>query len=308
MKKMIIISGPTATGKTLAAIDVAKSFNGEVVNFDSLNFYSEINIGTAKPTKEERSAVPHHLFDISSISTPLNAADFVRQALPLINIIHKNDKIPVLVGGSGFYLQALIEGMWDSPTTPPEIQKRSDDLYHDKGIEAFYEILKHCDPLTHARLHINDHYRIRRATEHFWTHGSPFSDAKNKLKNNHTIDWDIFHAYLDIPKEDHWKIIENRTKKMVTAGLVDEVKNILNLGFIGTEKPLQSIGYKETIDWIQGVYGGDQAAYLERLSINTRRLAKSQRTWFKKKEKIQYDIRHEHEKLMADLRLFMAQE
>lgn len=308
MNKLLIVSGPTATGKTHAAILLGQIFGGEVVNFDSLNFYSQLNIGTAKPSLRERSLVPHHLFDVASISAPMNAADFVKRALPVINEVHARKKLPILVGGSGFYLQALVEGMWDSPTTPLEVQAKSDQLYKQSGISPFIEVLESHDPLSHQRLHANDHYRIRRATEHFWTHGTPFSAAKNNFQSQHTQSWDVFHAYLDIPKEDHWKIIENRSQKMVEFGLIQEVRELLQQGYIGTEKPLQSIGYKETIDWIQGVYGSDQTAYLERLSINTRRLAKSQRTWFKKKDKIQYDIRHEQEKLVADVKIFMDRE
>ena len=308
MNKLLIVSGPTATGKTLAAITLAQAFDGEVVNFDSLNFYTQLNIGTAKPSRTERAQVPHHLFDIASISEPLNAADFVRRALPVIDEIHQRKKLVILVGGSGFYLQALVEGMWDSPTTPAPIQTRSDQLYQTQGISPFIEILREHDPVTHARLHANDHYRIRRATEHFWTHGTPFSEAKNNFQSKHTQDWDIFHAYLDIPKEDHWKIIEKRSLHMLEQGLVEEVRELLAQGFVGTEKPLQSIGYKETIDWIQGLYGTDQAAFLERLSINTRRLAKSQRTWFKKKEKQTYDIRQEQDRLLADVKVFMGWE
>lgn len=306
MNKLIIISGPTATGKTQAAILLGQIFGGEVVNYDSLNFYSQLNIGTAKPSLQERSLVPHHLFDVASISAPWSAADFVKQALPVISAIHERKKLPILVGGSGFYLQALVEGMWDSPSTPVEIQAKSDELYQQAGIVPFIEVLQVHDPLSHQRLHANDHYRIRRATEHYWTHGTPFSAAKDNFQSQHTQGWDVFHAYLDIPKEDHWKIIESRSKKMLELGLIEEVRKLLQQGYRGTEKPLQSIGYKETIDWIQGIYGTDQAAYLERLSINTRRLAKSQRTWFKKKDKIQYDIRHDQEKLVADVKNFMA--
>ena len=122
MNKICIVSGPTATGKTLASIEIAKSISGEIVNFDSLNFYHEISIGTAKPTLSERENIPHHLFDTNSITDNLNAADFVRKALPIMNEIHKREKPIILVGGSGFYLQALVEGMWDSPKTPLEIQ------------------------------------------------------------------------------------------------------------------------------------------------------------------------------------------
>lgn len=305
MNKICIISGPTATGKTLASIEIAKKTSGEVVNFDSLNFYHEISIGTAKPSLMERSKAPHHLFDINSINDPLNAADFVRKALPVMRGIHERGKPIILVGGSGFYLQALVEGMWDSPKTPKEIQQRSDELYAKEGIQPFIEILKSHDPESFQRLHANDHYRIRRATEHFWTHRTPFSQAKINFQSKHNQDWNLYHAYLDIPKPDHWAIIEERSRKMIKDGLIEEVQGLLAKGFTGSEKPLQSIGYKETFDWLKGVYGEDKDAFIERLSINTRRLAKAQRTWFKKKEKIQYDIRHDLSKLLADINQFM---
>ena len=308
MNKICIVSGPTATGKTLASIEIAKKISGEVVNFDSLNFYHEISIGTAKPTLAERGSVPHHLFDTNSITEALNAADFVRKALPVISDIHQRGKPIVLVGGSGFYLQALVEGMWDSPKTPPEIQQKSDELYSREGIHPFIEILEHNDQESYQRLHANDHYRIRRATEHFWTHHRPFSEAKINFQSKHALDWKIYHAYLDIPKTDHWAIIEKRSRKMIDDGLIEEVESLFAQGFKGTEKPLQSIGYKETIDWLNGVYGEDKEAYIERLSINTRRLAKSQRTWFKKKEKTQYDVRHELMRLIADIENFMDSE
>jgi tRNA dimethylallyltransferase len=308
MNKIVVICGPTATGKTQAAIDVALNFNGEVVNFDSLNFYKEISIGTAKPNLQERHMVPHHLFDIRSITNPLNAADFVREALPIIKSIFNNKRVPILTGGSGFYLQALIEGMWDSPSTPKTIQERSDQLYSSCGISPFLEELAQCDPKLYSKLHPNDHYRIRRAVEHFWTHHFPFSEAKNNFKDHGQSNWDIYCAYLDIPKEDHWTIIERRVEKMLAQGLVQEVRNLLQQGFSGLEKPLLSIGYKETLDWLNGVYSDDYRAYQERIVINTRRLAKSQRTWFAKKNKIKYDIRHESERLMADIKDFMVQE
>jgi tRNA dimethylallyltransferase len=286
--KVIVVSGPTASGKTDLSVELATSFGGEVVNFDSLLLYKEINIGTAKPTLEERKSVPHHMIDVRSISNPMNAADYAREAHPLIEKLLSEKKLVILTGGSGFYLQALLKGMYDSPTTPVEITKKSDELYEKEGITPFLDILRTHDLKSYERYHNNDHYRIRRAVEHWWTTGSPLSQAREqKDEENKTLDnpsvhpWNIYHAYLDLSKEEHLKIIEKRTDKMLANGLIQEVENLLQSGFTGEEKPLQSIGYKETLDFIRGDFKTLEECR-ERIIISTRQLAKSQRTWFKK--------------------------
>lgn len=286
--KVIIVSGPTASGKTDLSVELAKKFGGEIVNFDSLLLYKEVNIGTAKPTVDERKSVPHHMIDVRSISNPMNAADYAREALPVVEKILQNKKIVYLVGGSGFYLQALIKGMYDSPTTPTDITERSEKLYTAEGIKPFLKILSENDPESFARYHENDHYRIRRAVEHWWANGTKLSDERNKkdsknkeLPETGVHNWDIFHVHLDLPKDEHLKIITGRTKKMLGFGLLEEVKHLLSQGFTGEEKPLQSIGYKEVLDFISGVYK-DLGECEERIIISTRQLAKSQRTWFKK--------------------------
>jgi tRNA dimethylallyltransferase len=284
--KVVIVSGPTATGKTNMAIELARNFGGEIVNFDSLLLYKEITIGTAKPTHEERKQIPHHMIDVTSIAHPMNASDYEKATLPLIENLLKEKKIVYLTGGSGFYLQALLKGMYDSPTTPAEILKRSETMYSEEGIHPFREILRQNDPGSFTHYHENDHYRIRRAVEHWWANGSRFSEQRNKKNESNTTlpgqtvrGWEVFHAYLDMPKNEHLRIIEQRTDRMLGSGLIDEVKTLLDQGFTGLEKPLQSIGYKEALDFIFGVYK-TQAECRDRIIISTRQLAKSQRTWF----------------------------
>jgi tRNA dimethylallyltransferase len=284
--KVVIVSGPTATGKTNTAIELARTFGGEIVNFDSLLLYKEITIGTAKPTIEERKEVPHHMIDVTSISSPMNASDYMRAAYPVVEKLLQEKKIVYLVGGSGFYLQALIKGMYDSPTTPTDVMQKSELMYNNEGIAPFRELLRLHDPGSFERYHENDHYRIRRAVEHWWANGTPFfEERKKKAEGNSLIKgdtihgWEIFHAYLDMPKEEHLRIIEKRTDKMMESGLIEEVKALLDQGFTGLEKPLQSIGYKESLDFIFGVYKSKQECR-DRIVISTRQLAKSQRTWF----------------------------
>lgn len=284
--KVIIISGPTATGKTDLSIQLAKKFGGEIVNFDSLLLYKEIEIGTAKPSLEERAQIPHHMIDVASISNPLNASDYFKMARPIVDDLLKHQKIVYLVGGSGFYLQALLKGMYDSPTTPQDVLTRSEELYQSEGITPFIEILKQHDTDSFERYHENDHYRIRRAVEHYWANGTPLSlvrklkDEENaKLLSTSIHPWKILHLHLDLPKDEHLKIITARTDKMLQSGLIEEVQSLLSRGFSGSEKPLQSIGYKEVLDFLNGVFK-DISDCRERIIISTRQLAKSQRTWF----------------------------
>jgi len=293
--KVIIVSGPTACGKTKISIELAKKFNAEVVNFDSLLLYKEISIGTAKPTPHEMDGVVHHMIDVATISDPLNASSYAELALPIVNEIHARGKNVILTGGSGFYLQALLKGMYDSPTTPKEILQRSEDLYRREGITPFLEILKISDLESFKRYHENDHYRIRRAVEHFWTHGTPLSelrvskDQENQtLKDGNIHGWKLCHIYLNIPRDEHLEIIRVRTQHMLQEGLLDEVRGLLHSGFTGAEKPLQSIGYKESLDYLAGKITSIEEL-IEKITISTRQLAKSQRTWFnREKEKLEF--------------------
>jgi len=284
--KVIVLSGPTASGKTSISLELAEQFGGEIVNFDSLLLYKEINIGTAKPSLKEQSLVPHHMLNVRSIVNPMNAAQYAAEALPIVNKLLEEKKNVYLVGGSGFYLQALIKGMYDSPTTPEEIIRKSNDLYELKGIAPFRELLFQHDKASFERYHENDHYRIRRAVEHWWSHATPLfearlkkEDANQKLIKTNIHDWDLFHIYLNLPKEEHLKIIERRTSLMLQDGLIEEVDTLLKNGFTGKEKPLQAIGYKETLDYLSGKLSS-QKELIERIIISTRQLAKSQRTWF----------------------------
>lgn len=284
--KVFIISGATATGKTNLGLELSQKYNGEIVNFDSLLFYKEINIGTAKPTINERNSIKHHMVDCCSIINPLNAFNFSQICLPIMNEIYSRSKNIFLVGGSGFYLQALLFGMYDSPTTSKETLQKSEQLYKEQGINPFIEILKEHDFESFKFYHPNDHYRIRRAVEHWWSHQTKFSETRlrknieNDLSNKDNLrGWNLHHIYLNVPKLEHEKIIQQRTKTMLQNGLLQEVNHLLNSGFSKDLKPLQSIGYKESILFLQGEIKSAQELE-EKINISTRQLAKSQRTWF----------------------------
>ncbi len=311
MKKIIIISGPTSTGKTSLSIELAKKHQAEIINFDSLLFYKEMDIGTAKPSLEELDSVPHHFVSFRSPNQPLNAYDYMIQAVKKINEIHSNNKLVILVGGSGFYLQAILQGMYDANKSDPEIIKKSNSLYEKNGIDPFIEILKHEDPESYQRYHLNDHYRIRRAVEYFWQTGAKFSEARekkdheNKNKSNWNsskYQWDCLHVYLDLPKSEHLEIIHQRTNKMINSGLFQEVEKLL-LKYPEIPKPLKSIGYKESIKYLNNEFTKDEC--VERINISTRQLAKAQRTWFNKIEKKSFNSISEKDEIFKSVEEFL---
>jgi tRNA dimethylallyltransferase len=312
MNKLIIISGPTATGKTNTSIELAKSISAQIINFDSLLFYKELNIGTAKPGPKEMQGITHHQVGIRSICSPLNAFDYSTETIKLINQLHLKNVVPILVGGSGFYLQAVLKGMYPSMPIAQEILLKSERIYQESGIQPFLDILEKNDPLSFERYHCNDHYRIRRAVEFFWGNKVIFSAQRKskeleniKQKNWPSNQWDIFHIYLDLPKDEHWEIIQARTKKMISMGLVDETEELLKK-FNSELKPLKSIGYKEAISWLKGNEFKSKEDFIERIDISTRQLAKSQRTWFQKVEKKQYHPLADQHKIKNDILGFLA--
>ena len=294
MNKLIVISGPTATGKTKTSIDAAKmiqtklGLDAAVVNFDSLLFYKELTIGTARPTPEEMDGIEHHLIGIETISNPMNVSDFIKRAEVVVKELMSQNKIVILVGGSAFYLRALIKGMYESPTPPKEIKDKVDALYEKEGIAPFIEFLKLHDPQSLINHHENDHYRLMRAVEHFETDGTKISDKKVVLDKQNPYDlsnsihpWRILNIYLDVPRDEHFVIITKRVEKMFADGLIGEIEQLEKDGFTMKEKALTSVGYKEVLEMKQGLFENLEQC-IERIAISTRQIAKSQRTFFNK--------------------------
>lgn len=318
-KKTIIISGPTGCGKTSTSITLGKALaekgiKSVIVNFDSLCFYKELNIGTAKPTKKERNQHPHSLIDLVSISEDFNSSHFIKSAEEEISKLHQQGIIPLLVGGSAFYLRALIKGMYESESTPENIRREIEELQESEGVLGIINKLNELDPEATQTLHPNDEYRLTRALEHCLTTGDKWSDQKKKkdeidpydLANNIDKDWDIFHIYLNIQKEEHYPLIERRAREMVDNGLIEEVQALLEAGFKGTEKAMGSIGYKEVVSWINESKD-DREALIEEIFIHTRQLAKSQRTFFNKiHPKIEYHPLQDQKKIIAETLTFVT--
>mgnify|MGYP000219624871 CR=1 FL=1 len=312
--KVIIVSGATATGKTNLAIDIAllmkeKNIDAEIVNFDSILFYQELKIGSAMPTEKEKKGIPHHLISIESIKNNLTAACFKEKAEDVIKTLWKEKKSVILVGGSGFYLQSLIKGMPENAgrQVPTDIRQKSDDLYREKGIDAFLEILREKDEKSVEQIHFNDHYRLRRAVEYFWQTSLPFSKIKEEWrrdgeqKNPFFSTTEFHHIHLKIEKKNHFDIIQQRTHKMIEDGLIEEVQDLLQQGFSRENaRPLSSVGYKEVLDFLEGKISHIHLE--ERINIATRQLAKAQRTWFNRVDTMKsFDILKERDFLLEDL-------
>ncbi|MEI8345961.1 MAG: tRNA (adenosine(37)-N6)-dimethylallyltransferase MiaA [Pseudomonadota bacterium] len=320
-KKVIIISGPTACGKTLWGIELGQylqtSFNtpAQIINFDSLLFYRELNIGTAKPTNAERGLIPHHLIDVASISHPMNAAAFFQRASALLNDFLQQDQVVILVGGSGFYLRALLKGMYSGETTPDNVKKDLEGLYQREGIAPLLQMLRDLDPASFQELHMNDHYRITRALEYVLTHQRPISEDKKILAEQRPYDFSqtiyphirFFHIYLDLPKEEHRLRVIERSRKMIEQGLIEEVQGLLSAGFTGKEKPLQSIGYSQVLSYLSGEIKNINEC-LEKINLATRQLAKAQRTFFKKiTPKNSYHPFGQRDQILGDLDFFLKE-
>ena len=241
--KIMIISGPTASGKTQVSLQLAQAWQAlggtaVIVNFDSLLFYRELNIGTAKPTLAERQICPHYGIDLASVRHPLSAGDYRRWARPLIEELWQQNPRPqiFLVGGSGFYLRALVKGM-DEKKFAPEISAAVERLYQEKSISAICAELAEVDPLSLKQLHPNDHYRLQRALIYFRATGQKMSAAKEQWNEAGPYDFTandlpgpLVHLYLDLPKPEHAQVIAQRSKKMWEDGLCQEAQDLIAAG------------------------------------------------------------------------------
>ena len=268
---VIVLIGPTASGKTNLAIDIAKYFNINIHNVDSRQLYRFMDIGTAKPTKEQQKTIKHYLVDLEEPSKQVNARQFQQIATKSINRELNQKKIPFLVGGSGLYMNSIIKGFF-APDVPPQKEMRSQ--FEKLGQAKCWELLKICDPLITKKINYSDQVRTIRALEVFYVTGKPMSSQK--LQN--PPPWRILELGLD--REDLKEQIFKRTKNMFDLGIIEETQNIMNK--YGSNLPLlETIGYKEAKDVIKENLKIDKA--IELTTIKTTQFAKRQKTWFRNK-------------------------
>jgi tRNA dimethylallyltransferase len=275
--RIVIIVGPTASGKTDLAVRLAECFDGEIVNADSMQVYRGMDIGTAKPSLELRRRVPHHLIDIADPDRNFSASDFRREAAAAIDDISGRGKRAFIVGGTGLYIRALLQGLVDSPSGAGEVRQKLEEEAKLNGNEALLAELAMVDPVTAQRLHANDLVRVIRALEVYRLTGKPISQQRS----THGFRGDYYCPLklgLTLDRRELYERIDSRVERMIADGLVEEVRTLLGLGYTTQLKAFRSIGYRQISAHISGEYAIDEAVRL--MKRDTRRYAKRQMTWF----------------------------
>ncbi|MFA4844075.1 MAG: tRNA (adenosine(37)-N6)-dimethylallyltransferase MiaA [Candidatus Margulisiibacteriota bacterium] len=296
-KKTILIFGPTAVGKTKLAIELAEQLNGEIISADSMQVYRGMDIGTAKPTVEERQGIPHHLIDIKNPDEEWTVADFVGETQTSNLKLQKKGKVPIIVGGTGLYLWSLLEG-FAFPITPEdkEVRARLELL----SASALHSRLSNIDPSAAAKIHANDKKRLIRALEVYEVTGKPISELQQKrvaevfrpplngdlkvASTNEGPRRSVAGSYLliglDLPRETLYSRINQRVENMIAQGLIDEVKGLLAKGYSKELRSFQALGYKEVVQYLAGLWTKEKM--IEELKKRTRNFARRQLTWFRR--------------------------
>jgi len=302
--KVIIICGPTGIGKTTVAIDLAQHFAGQIIGADSMQVYKYMDIGTAKPTAAERARVVHHMVDFVEPDESFDAAQYAARAREKIIELDQQDITPFVVGGTGLYIKALLYGLFDEKVADPEIRAGLKAETDARGIQSLYERLGRLDPETANRLHPNDSYRILRALEVIAATGQAISKHHKK------------HGFFDQPFESLkiglemdrtllYERINRRVDAMISAGFLDEVKDLMARGYSTNLKPMQSIGYRHMVDYIEGRLNWDEC--VRTLKRDHRRYAKRQLTWFGADPEIIWKEPRQVEELKVSVENFMGE-
>jgi tRNA dimethylallyltransferase len=282
---LVIINSPTATGKTELAINLALEFGGEIISADSLQVYRYLDIGTAKPSQGQRSKVKHHMIDVVDPDEEFNAAFFAEQARIIIADLIRQGKPVFIVGGTGLYIRALLWGIIETPTVDENIRNYYRQLREQHGKEYLYSLLQQRDADAARKINLNDSVRIIRALEVMEQTGESIS-AKQKRHSFANCPYKTYKIGIQFDRAELKQRIITRTEKMITAGLLDEVKSILDRGFSYNLKPLQSLGYKQIIGFLQKECNWENALNL--IKRDTWQYAKRQLTWFNADKEINW--------------------
>lgn len=282
---VVVVCGPTGIGKTAVAVRLAGEFDGEIISADSMQVYRRMDIGTAKPTREERRAVRHHLIDLRDPDEDFDAAEFVQSARTAANEILAHRRLPFVVGGTGLYIKAFLQGLFESAAVDPQLRLRLQKEAAELGSPVLHRRLAAVDPETAARLHPNDTFRIVRALEAFAAAGEPLSSlhAAHRFGDR---PYNALKIGLQMERALLYRRIDGRVDTMLAEGLEAEVRGLLDAGCSADLKSLQSIGYRHLVDYIQGRLEWEEC--VRTLKRDTRRYAKRQMTWFGADHTIQW--------------------
>ncbi len=279
--KIVVITGPTASGKTWLAVELAKRYGGEVVSADSMQIYRRMDIGTAKPTAEEMQGIAHHMLDVADPGEDFSAARYVDMASRCVEDILARGALPILAGGTGLYLDSLLSGRTFAAFDPSSpLRGQLEERYAREGGPALLEELARTDPEAAARLHPNDAKRIVRALEVWLTTGKTITQHDRETRALPPR-YDALTLFLDFERrEDMWDRIDRRVDRMMEAGLAGEVRALLDSGVPERCTAMQAIGYKEMVPVVSGDMAAEDAA--AQIKLRSRQYAKRQRTWFRR--------------------------
>ena len=303
MAKIICIAGPTASGKTALAVELAKALGGQVISCDSMQVYRRMDIGTAKPTREEMDGVPHHMIDVADPEEDYSAERYRREAVPVVDDILARGKLPIIVGGTGLYLDALLNGH-DFAVKSTGWREKLQKKYDEEGIQPLWEALTEIDPESATRLHPMDTKRVIRALEVWYETGETISahNAATRLLPPRYTALKLGLNYEN--RADLYARIDARVEEMAASGLADEVRALLESGVSSGCTAMQAIGYKELCAAVED--GGDLTAALDEVKLRSRQYAKRQLTWFRRDRTTQW-YRHGSQPDPEALRRFAAE-
>lgn len=285
-QKLIVVAGPTASGKTRLAIDIAKSVNGEIVNADSMQIYKYMNIGSAKPTLEEQSEAKHHLIDFLEPDEEFSVADYTELAHKIIAEIASRGKIPIMCGGTGLYINSVVNDItFGEIETDYKLREELNELAKQHSSQYLLDILKEFDPVSAQRLHPGNLRRIVRAIEFYRTTGIPISEHQEMTKQKESR-YEPLMLCVKWDREVLYDRINKRVDIMMNDGLLDEVKQLMEMGYTKELNSMKGIGYKEIIDYFEGNMSLEDTVNL--IKQSSRRYAKRQLTWFRRDKRIHW--------------------
>lgn len=279
LQPLVVLVGPTAIGKSRIAIEVARALGTEILTADSTQVYRGMNIGTDTPSEEDRRRVPHRLIDLVEPDEPFNAGEFRRQAIREISRLYEKGLLPLVVGGTGLYVRALLNGLWAGPPSDRALRRKLEEEARTRGGESMYQELGHVDPATAGRLHPRDTVKVLRALEVYRQTGVPLSKAHEAHRGRATP----FRALvlgLTMERAVLYQRIDHRVDLELAKGLVDETRTLLAKGYSRGLVSMKSLGYRQMAGYLEGEYSFDEA--VRRLKRDTRHFAKRQMTWFRK--------------------------
>ena len=284
MKKapVLVLTGPTAVGKTALSLGLAEHFGAEIISADSMQVYQGMDIGTAKATAREQALVPHHMIDVADPADSYSVADYVRQAEPLLENILARGRLPLITGGTGFYIQALLKGLdFSEPLKDNALRNHLQDRMDAEGPLALHRELAEKDPAAAEAIHPHNRKRLIRALEYYEETGLRISEL-NRQQQEQKSPYRVLYLVLNLPRELLYRRIEERVERMFQAGLVEEVAALKAKGIPAESTAMQALGYKEVLAYLEGRCSREEA--VARIKLGSRHYAKRQLTWFRREK------------------------